>query len=85
MTICQDPRVVLDDPGEILKNCCACDEGKYEVAFEGLWSRYTHPNVNEVHAIFIIIHTLLFIVLDPDLIGSMLDSLKFIKNPIRLI
>ncbi|KAL1455525.1 hypothetical protein WDU94_009614, partial [Cyamophila willieti] len=23
--------------------CCACDEAKYEMAFEGLWSRYTHP------------------------------------------
>ncbi|XP_008467534.1 spondin-1-like [Diaphorina citri] len=25
------------------KYCCACDEAKYEMAFEGLWSRYTHP------------------------------------------
>ncbi|XP_011500698.1 PREDICTED: spondin-1-like [Ceratosolen solmsi marchali] len=41
-TICEDPRVVLDNAGEILKNCCACDEGKYELTFEGLWSRYTH-------------------------------------------
>ncbi|KAL1116134.1 hypothetical protein AAG570_005629 [Ranatra chinensis] len=23
--------------------CCACDEAKYEVTFEGLWSRHTHP------------------------------------------
>lgn len=23
--------------------CCACDEAKYEVTFEGLWSKYTHP------------------------------------------
>ena len=23
--------------------CCACDEAKYELVFEGLWSRYTHP------------------------------------------
>ncbi|OXU26487.1 hypothetical protein TSAR_003613 [Trichomalopsis sarcophagae] len=43
LTVCQDPRVELDDPGQILRNCCACDEGKYELAFEGLWSRYTHP------------------------------------------
>lgn len=27
----------------ILKHCCACDEAKYEVAFEGLWTRNTHP------------------------------------------
>lgn len=46
VTVCQDPRVELDDPGEILKNCCACHDGKYELAFEGLWSRYTHPKVN---------------------------------------
>lgn len=24
--------------------CCACDEAKYELVFEGLWSRYTHPD-----------------------------------------
>lgn len=23
--------------------CCACDEAKYEVIFEGLWSKFTHP------------------------------------------
>lgn len=27
----------------ILSRCCACDEAKYEVAFEGLWTRNTHP------------------------------------------
>ncbi|CAH2268209.1 jg8215 [Pararge aegeria aegeria] len=27
----------------ILEPCCACDEAKYEVTFEGLWSRNTHP------------------------------------------
>ncbi|XP_014208729.1 spondin-1-like isoform X2 [Copidosoma floridanum] len=42
-TVCQDPRVMLDDPGPVLPECCACDEAKYELAFEGLWSRYTHP------------------------------------------
>lgn len=23
--------------------CCACTEAKYELTFEGLWSRNTHP------------------------------------------
>lgn len=23
--------------------CCACDEAKYEVRFEGIWSKETHP------------------------------------------
>ncbi|KAL0839460.1 hypothetical protein ABMA28_016170 [Loxostege sticticalis] len=28
----------------IIEPCCACDEAKYEVTFEGLWSRNTHPH-----------------------------------------
>ncbi|XP_023246148.1 spondin-1-like [Copidosoma floridanum] len=40
---CQDPKASIDDPGPVLPECCACDEAKYELAFEGLWSRYTHP------------------------------------------
>lgn len=31
------------EESEILDECCACDEAKYEVIFEGLWSKYTHP------------------------------------------
>ncbi|KAG9511009.1 Spondin-1 [Fragariocoptes setiger] len=27
----------------VLEQCCACDEAKYELVFEGLWSKYTHP------------------------------------------
>lgn len=27
----------IEDP------CCACQEAKYELTFEGLWSRHTHP------------------------------------------
>ncbi|CAB3225007.1 unnamed protein product [Arctia plantaginis] len=27
----------------IVEPCCACDEAKYEVTFESLWSRNTHP------------------------------------------
>ena len=44
-TVCQDPKAIEDDPGPILPECCACDEAKYEVTFEGLWSRNTHPKV----------------------------------------
>ncbi|KAJ8675250.1 hypothetical protein QAD02_011036 [Eretmocerus hayati] len=40
---CQDPKASIDDPGPVLPECCACDEAKYELAFEGLWTRYTHP------------------------------------------
>ena len=28
---------------EINDPCCACEEAKYEVTFEGLWSEKTHP------------------------------------------
>ncbi|XP_076065416.1 spondin-1-like [Oratosquilla oratoria] len=30
-------------PRENVKECCACNEAKYEVTFECLWSRQTHP------------------------------------------
>lgn len=33
-----------NDQPQILAQCCACDEAKYELVFEGLWSRYTHPD-----------------------------------------
>ncbi|XP_021918069.1 spondin-1-like isoform X3 [Zootermopsis nevadensis] len=32
-----------DNQPEVVNPCCACDEAKYEVTFEGLWSRHTHP------------------------------------------
>ena len=28
---------------ELNEPCCACEEAKYEVTFEGLWSQETHP------------------------------------------
>lgn len=34
----------MDGQPPILEQCCACDEAKYELVFESLWSRYTHPN-----------------------------------------
>merc|ERR1712227_638120 len=39
-SICED-----DSPQEVpvVEPCRACDEAKYEVIFEGLWSRHTHP------------------------------------------
>lgn len=33
-----------NDQPQILSQCCACDEAKYELVFEGLWSRFTHPD-----------------------------------------
>ncbi|XP_037297171.1 LOW QUALITY PROTEIN: spondin-1 [Manduca sexta] len=38
----------------IVEPCCACDEAKYEITFEGLWSRNTHPRVSpeSAHAHF---------------------------------
>lgn len=47
LKICQDSRAEADDQGQVLKKCCACDEAKYEVTFEGLWSRNTHPKARE--------------------------------------
>nr|XP_050869660.1 spondin-1 isoform X3 [Vespula vulgaris] len=43
LNICQDIKAEADDQGLVLPECCACDEAKYEVTFEGLWSRNTHP------------------------------------------
>ena len=27
----------------MMPDCCACGVGKYEMTFEGIWSRQTHP------------------------------------------
>ncbi|XP_076168911.1 spondin-1 isoform X2 [Ptiloglossa arizonensis] len=43
LKICQDEKAEADDQGPVFKDCCACEEAKYEVTFEGLWSRNTHP------------------------------------------
>lgn len=43
LNMCQDPKAEDDDQGPVLAQCGACDEAKYEVTFEGLWSRNTHP------------------------------------------
>ncbi|XP_031834060.1 spondin-1 isoform X2 [Nomia melanderi] len=43
LKICQDMKAEADEQGPVLQECCACEEAKYEVTFEGLWSRNTHP------------------------------------------
>ncbi|XP_011873806.1 PREDICTED: spondin-1 isoform X3 [Vollenhovia emeryi] len=43
LSMCQDSKAEADDQGPVLAECCACDEAKFEVTFEGLWSRNTHP------------------------------------------
>jgi len=42
LTLCEDQSdeehvSIIQDP------CCACEEAKYEVTFQGLWSKETHP------------------------------------------
>ncbi|XP_023721830.1 spondin-1 isoform X3 [Cryptotermes secundus] len=41
--LCEDVRENDDNQPDIVNPCCACEEAKYEVTFEGLWSRHTHP------------------------------------------
>ncbi len=41
--LCEEESESHDEQPEIIEECCACDEAKYEVTFEGLWSKYTHP------------------------------------------
>lgn len=41
--LCEEERDNQDLQPELVEECCACDEAKYEVTFEGLWSRHTHP------------------------------------------
>ncbi|XP_045137264.1 spondin-1-like isoform X1 [Portunus trituberculatus] len=41
--LCEEEQDNPDTQPTIIDPCCACDEAKYEVTFEGLWSRHTHP------------------------------------------
>ncbi|XP_022238812.1 spondin-1-like isoform X2 [Limulus polyphemus] len=41
--LCEKEQETRDGHPAIIANCCACNEAKYEVEFEGLWSRQTHP------------------------------------------
>jgi spondin-1 len=40
---CEEEVDLEDSQSTILDECRACDEAKYELTFEGLWSRNTHP------------------------------------------
>ncbi|XP_076067387.1 spondin-1-like [Oratosquilla oratoria] len=41
--LCEDVQDTIEQESEVIYDCCACNEAKYEVTFEGLWSRQTHP------------------------------------------
>ncbi|XP_045480553.1 spondin-1-like isoform X2 [Harmonia axyridis] len=41
--MCEEVSENEDVQPEVLDDCCACDEAKYELVFEGLWTRNTHP------------------------------------------
>jgi hypothetical protein len=44
LELCPDlAGAVEETQAEILDECQACGEAKYEVVFEGRWSRHTHP------------------------------------------
>lgn len=40
---CEDEQTIDDTLSGTIDPCCACAEAKYELTFEGLWSRNTHP------------------------------------------
>ncbi|VEN50654.1 unnamed protein product, partial [Callosobruchus maculatus] len=42
-SLCEESPDSEDTQPKILRQCCTCDEAKYELTFEGLWSRNTHP------------------------------------------
>lgn len=41
--LCEEQQDDIDSQPPTLSQCCACDEAKYELVFEGRWSRHTHP------------------------------------------
>ena len=41
--ICEEVVDDVDSQPSVEDPCCACDEAKYELTFEGKWSRHTHP------------------------------------------
>ncbi|XP_075974399.1 spondin-1-like isoform X2 [Anticarsia gemmatalis] len=41
--LCEDMRQPDDVAPLVNSNCGVCDEAKYELTFEGIWSRNTHP------------------------------------------
>jgi len=43
LQLCEAKVAEHKEPDEIIEPCCACEEAKYEVTFEGLWSEESHP------------------------------------------
>ncbi|XP_011160300.1 spondin-1 isoform X2 [Solenopsis invicta] len=43
LEVCRNTKAEADKQEPVLGECRACDEAKFEVTFEGLWSRNTHP------------------------------------------
>ncbi|XP_025414677.1 spondin-1 isoform X3 [Sipha flava] len=41
--ICEESNESNDENANVVYECCACHEAKFELTFEGLWSRHTHP------------------------------------------
>ncbi|KAM7345702.1 spondin-1 isoform 1-T3 [Cochliomyia hominivorax] len=41
--LCEEEVDDIDSQPSIVNPCTACDEAKYELVFEGKWSRHTHP------------------------------------------
>lgn len=41
--LCEEEIDDIDSQPSMVDPCCACDEAKYELTFEGKWSRHTHP------------------------------------------
>ncbi|XP_015783097.1 spondin-1-like [Tetranychus urticae] len=41
--LCPDTSLSIDEQPEILGQCDACDEAKYQLLFKILWSKFTHP------------------------------------------
>lgn len=41
--MCEEEVDDINTQPSIMDPCCACDEAKYELTFEGKWSRHTHP------------------------------------------
>lgn len=40
---CEEQQDDIDNQPTVTDPCTACDEAKYELTFEGKWSRHTHP------------------------------------------
>lgn len=40
---CEEQTDDIDNQPLVMDPCCACNEAKYELTFEGKWSRHTHP------------------------------------------